>query len=196
MRRNLTILMVVAMAVTGMLWFGARRARQGGADSLAVGSSRLRGKAAPDFTLTDLSSNQHVNLSDFKGKAVVLNFWATWCSPCKVEIPWFVDLQKEYGPQGLQIIGVAMDDTNAEIILKFAHDMGINYPVLQGTEKVADLYGGMEVLPTTFYLDRDGKISQRVFGLASHGEVEDSVKSLLKQASPQTTAQAARGALP
>src|SRR5580658_1391577 len=179
-----------------MLWFGARHARRSGSSSLAVGSSQLHGKGAPEFTLTDLSTNQHVNLSDFRGKAVLLNFWATWCAPCKVEIPWFVDLQKQYGPQGLQIVGVAMDDTNAEIILKFAHDMGINYPVLQGTEKVADAYGGMEVLPTTFYLDREGKISQRVFGLVSYREVEDNVKALLNASAPQPAAQALPGQSP
>jgi peroxiredoxin len=179
------VLVVVAAAVGIMLWVGARRASSTGGDSLARSAGALRGKAAPDFKLVDLRTGKEVQLADFKGKAVLLNFWATWCPPCKVEIPWFIDLQKQYGPQGLQIIGVAMDDAGKDKILKFANDMGINYLVLQGTEKVAEQYGGVESLPTTFYIGRDGLITKRVFGLVSHGETEENVKLALSSGTAQ-----------
>ena len=179
------VLVVVAAAVGIMLWVGARRASSTGGDSLAKSAGAIRGKVAPDFKLVDLRTGKNVQLSDFKGKAVLLNFWATWCPPCKVEIPWFVDLQKQYGPQGLQIIGVAMDDAGKEKILKFANDVGINYLVLQGTEKVAELYGGVESLPTTFYIGRDGSITKRVFGLVSHADTEENVKLALNSATSQ-----------
>ena len=122
-----------------------------------------------------------MHLSDFRGKAVLLNFWATWCPPCKVEIPWFIDLQKQYGPQGFVVLGVAMDDAGRDTILKFDNDMNINYPVLQGTETVGDAYGGVESLPTSFYIDREGKIVSRVLGLRSHGEVEANIQRALER---------------
>jgi len=113
---------------------------------------------------------------------VVLNFWATLCAPCKIEIPWFVELQKQYGPQGMEIVGVAMDENpKAEKIGAFAKEEGINYTVLIGSDAVADLYGGAEVLPTTFYIGRDGKIVARAFGLISHSEIEKNIQSSLKQ---------------
>ena len=90
---------------------------------------------APDFELQTLDG-KNLKLSDLRGKAVLLNFWATYCGPCKVEMPWFVELQKEYGPQGFQIIGVAMDDASTEDIAKFAKEMGVNYPILIGKESV------------------------------------------------------------
>jgi cytochrome c biogenesis protein CcmG/thiol:disulfide interchange protein DsbE len=179
------VVLVVAAAVAIMVWSGARRTSSTSGNSLAGSAGTLRGKAAPDFKLLDLRTGKNVQLSDFKGKAVLLNFWATWCPPCKVEIPWFVDLQKQYGPQGLQIIGVAMDDAGKDKILKFANDMGINYLVLQGTEKVAEQYGGVESLPTTFYIGRDGAITKRVFGLVSHGDTEENVKLALNSATSQ-----------
>jgi cytochrome c biogenesis protein CcmG/thiol:disulfide interchange protein DsbE len=121
-----------------------------------------------------------VQLSSFKGKAVVLDFWATWCEPCKLEMPWMVDLQKKYGPQGLQIIGVAMDDADDQTITEFARKMGVNYPLLRGTEAVADLYGGLDGLPSTFFLDRSGKIVDEGVGLMSQSVIEDSIKHALE----------------
>ncbi len=97
---------------------------------------------APDFELTTLDGNR-VKLSDYRGKAVLLNFWATWCSPCKVEMPWFVDMQKHYGNDGLVILGVAMDDSDTPKIAQFASEMGVNYPVLLGTDKVSEEYGNV-----------------------------------------------------
>ena len=98
----------------------------------------VKGKEAPDFVLHDLEGKQ-VKLSDFRGKAVLLNFWATWCGPCRVEMPWFVEMQKQYGPQGLEIIGVALDDSGKEAIQKFAKEMGVNYLILQGHDAVGDV---------------------------------------------------------
>jgi peroxiredoxin len=138
------------------------------------------GSTAPDFTLPDMKGKS-IQLSSFKGKAVVVDFWATWCGPCKIEMPWLVDLQKKYGPQGLQILGVAMDDADDETIQEFARKMGVNYPVLKGTEAVADQYGGLDGLPATFFVDRSGKIVDVAFGLVSQSVIEDSIKRALEQ---------------
>jgi len=116
---------------------------------------------------------------------VLLNFWATWCEPCKIEMPWFVELQKQYGPEGLQIVGVAMDDSSQQDISKFARNMGVNYPILIGKEAVGDSYGGLQFLPATFYIDRDGKVVDKIFGLKGRGEIEDNVKKILAQGAVQ-----------
>jgi thiol-disulfide isomerase/thioredoxin len=96
-------------------------------------------------------------------------------------MPWFVELQKDYGPQGLQIVGVAMDDSDESDIAKFVKDMGVNYPILIGKEAVGEEYGGVNVLPTTFFIDRDGKIVAREFGLQSRSVFVDHIKDALKQ---------------
>ena len=96
-------------------------------------------------------------------------------------MPWFVELQREYGPQGLQIVGVAMDDTGRDEIAKFAKDMGVNYTILIGKEAVGQLYGGVDVLPTTYFIDRDGKIVAREFGLQSRSLFVDNIKKALRQ---------------
>jgi thiol-disulfide isomerase/thioredoxin len=133
---------------------------------------------APDFGLESLEGKT-VHLSDFRGKAVLLNFWATWCQPCKIEMPWFEQLQKQYGPQGLQVIGVAMDDADKEDIAKFAKNLSVDYPILVGKEDVGEAYGGVQFLPATFYVGRDGKVVEKVFGLKGRSEIEDNVKKAL-----------------
>ena len=138
----------------------------------------VKGVPAPDFTLVSLDGNK-VKLSDYRGKAVLLNFWATWCAPCKVEMPWFADLQKQYGPDGFAVLGVAMDDSKPETIAKFASDMGVNYPVLLGTDKVSDDYGDVQYLPTTFYIGRDGVVQDKMVGLGDRAEIESNVKKSL-----------------
>jgi thiol-disulfide isomerase/thioredoxin len=138
----------------------------------------VQGKAAPDFALASLDGKK-VKLSDFRGKAVLLNFWATWCSPCKVEMPWFEQLQKQYGRDGLVVLGVAMDDSEPATIAKFASDLGVNYQVLLGTDKVSDDYGDVQYLPTTFYIGRDGMIVDKMTGLLDRDEIESAVKKTL-----------------
>jgi cytochrome c biogenesis protein CcmG/thiol:disulfide interchange protein DsbE len=138
----------------------------------------VKGVSAPDFALPSLDGRS-VKLSEFRGKAVVLNFWATWCPPCKEEMPWFADLQKQYGKDGLVVIGVAMDDSSPSSIAKFTSQLGVNYPVLMGTDQVSDDYGDVQYLPTTFYIARDGTIMDKVTGLAGRPEIEEDVKKVL-----------------
>ncbi|HSA93011.1 MAG TPA: redoxin domain-containing protein [Terriglobales bacterium] len=178
MKRNAIVLSVVTVAVALMLYAGSRMAAPHGAPTVA---GKLRGNPqgslAPDFTLQSVDGRT-VRLADLRGKAVVLNFWATWCGPCKVEMPWLAELQKQYGPQGLEVIGISMDDER-EKVLPFVKEVGADYTILHGTEEVGEAYGGVQFLPATFYVDREGKIVDRVFGLVSHSEIEGNIKKSL-----------------
>ena len=173
MKRDPVVLIVVAMVVSIMLVFGIQKARHG-----PNASAKLINQPAPDFALPSLDGKT-LKLSDFHGKAVLLNFWATWCEPCKVEMPWFVDLQKKYGPQGFQVVGVAMDDAAPKEIAEFAQKMSVNYPIVIGKEEVGTQYGGVQYLPSTFYISRDGKVMDRVFGLVSRSEIEANIQKAL-----------------
>jgi thiol-disulfide isomerase/thioredoxin len=170
--RNPLALVVVAVVAAAMLYFGLHMAHR----------SRPRltqATLAPDFTLQSLDG-KNMSLSDLRGKAVLLNFWATWCTPCKIEMPWFVELQRQYGAQGLQIVGVVMDDASKEDIAKFAKDMGVNYPILIGKEAIGDQYGGIPYLPETFFIGRDGKIVDKILGLKGKGDIEEDIKRALE----------------
>lgn len=171
MKRNAWILGFLAIAVAIMLTAPRFLKPRHHGDLPAIAAS---GHLAPDFELKDINGKM-VKLSDFRGKAVVLNFWATWCPPCKTEIPWFEDLQNRYGSQGLAVVGVALDDSSESDIAEFAKEMKMNYPVLLGKEETSDLYGGVDALPTTFYIDRNGKIITTVPGLADRKEIEDNI---------------------
>jgi len=198
--RNTTVLIVVIFVVASMLLAGhfiSKRASAapGGA---ALTAADPAGKPAPDFELKSIDGKSY-KLADLRGKAVLLNFWATWCPPCKIEIPWFIELQKQYADQGLVVVGVAMDDdTNKQkVVSDFVSQMKIDYPILLGTDQVADQYGGVDALPTTFFIGRDGKIVRRVMGLAGHSEFEDAIHAALREGSsaqvqhvPEETAQA------
>jgi peroxiredoxin len=173
-KRDPVILIVIAVVISLMLVFGIQKTRH----TSPPNAGKLQGQPAPDFSLASLDGKT-LKLSDYKGKAVLLNFWATWCEPCKIEMPWFVQLQQQYGPQGLQVLGVAMDDTDPQDIKEFAQKMGVNYPIVVGKEAVGDQYGGIPYLPSTFYIDRDGKVVDRVFGLVSRSEIEDNIKKAL-----------------
>jgi len=141
-KRDPVIFVVVALAISLMLVFAYKVT--GKQPSEANGPTGA-GKPAPEFALQSLDGKT-VHLSDFRGKAVVVNFWATWCQPCRVEMPWFVELQKQYGSDGLQILGINADeDTSADDLGKFAKGMGVNYPVLMGKEEVEQAYEGREI---------------------------------------------------
>jgi cytochrome c biogenesis protein CcmG/thiol:disulfide interchange protein DsbE len=132
---------------------------------------------APAFTLADLNGHP-VSLSDFRGKVVVLDFWATWCPPCKREIPDFIELQSQYGSKGLQVIGIGLDEP--EKLKAFASTNGMNYTVLLGTDDTALKYGGISGIPTTFIIDRSGKIVDRFEGFRPKGVFESEIRRLLQ----------------
>jgi cytochrome c biogenesis protein CcmG/thiol:disulfide interchange protein DsbE len=138
--------------------------------------------AAPDFTLKD-EDGRSVQLSDYRGKVVLLNFWATWCGPCKIEIPWFVEFEREHKDQGFAVVGISMDGDGWQAVKPFISDAGINYRILMGNDSIAHLYGGVEALPTTFMIDRDGKIAAVHKGLVSKSIYENDLTQLLESPS-------------
>src|SRR5579863_3837521 len=135
-------------------------------------------KAAPDFSLKDVNGHT-VKLSDYKGKVVLLNFWATWCGPCKIEIPWFKEFETTYKNQGFAVLGVAMDDEGWEAVKPYLAEKAVNYRVVVGNEQVSLLYGDVESLPTTFVIDREGRVASVHIGLVSKGDYTNEIKQLL-----------------
>ena len=137
-------------------------------------------QAAPDFVLKDVYGKD-VKLSDFKGKIVVLNFWATWCGPCLREIPDFIELQKEFEKDGLQFIGIALDQEGANKVRPFVEKNKISYPILIGNNEIADKYGGMNAIPVTFLIDRKGMIRNHYIGMRQKDDLEDMASALLRE---------------
>ncbi|HVJ08667.1 MAG TPA: TlpA disulfide reductase family protein [Acidisarcina sp.] len=142
-------------------------------------SAKAEHPIAPDFSLPDLKGRP-IRLSSFRGKVVILDYWATWCAPCKVETPHLIELQKKYGADGLQIIGISMDD-GPEPVRTFAKQQAINYPIAMGSAKVAEAYGGVLGLPVAFLIDRQGRIQKKLAGSAAMPSLEGDVQRLLRQ---------------
>ena len=135
---------------------------------------------APDFTVKD-SAGADLRLSSYRGKVVLLNFWATWCAPCKAEIPWFTEFERSYGDRGFAVIGVSMDEGGWQPVKPYVEAAKINYRVAIGDEKLAHTYGGLESLPETLLIDRKGRIAARHVGLVSKGDYEREIVRLLKE---------------
>jgi cytochrome c biogenesis protein CcmG/thiol:disulfide interchange protein DsbE len=148
----------------------------------------LLGKPAPAFTLEDLSGRQ-VSLASYRGKALLINFWATWCGPCKIETPWLIELRNRYAGQGFEVLGVSMDDLDRgnprelseekQEIARFARQTQIPYPVLIDGDSVSRPYGGLDELPTSFFVNRNGIVVAAQLGLTSKGEIEDNIRKAL-----------------
>ncbi len=133
---------------------------------------------APDFTLPTVDGKQ-LKLSDYKGKVVILDFWATWCPPCRKGIPDLIELKKKYGSKGLEVIGISLDTETKGQVAGFVKTNGMNYPVVYGNQTVTQLYGGIEAIPTTFVIDKQGKIVANYQGLMPSSTYENHIKKLL-----------------
>jgi peroxiredoxin len=135
-------------------------------------------KPAPDFSLKD-ENGKTVKLSEYRGKVVLLNFWATWCGPCKVEIPWFIEFEQQFKDKGFAVLGVAMDDEGWQAVKPYLAERKVNYRILLGDDAVTQLYGGVDSLPTTFVIDKDGRIASAHVGLVGKNEYVGEIQALL-----------------
>jgi len=149
------------------------------ANAMIAGAGNEQIRQASDFELKSMEGRT-VKLSDFRGKAVVLNFWATWCASCRVETPWLIELSKKYKKEGLEVIGVSMDDGDQNQVANFVQEWKVDYTVLHGTPAVGDQYGGLKFLPQTFFIDRNGKIIKTASGMPSKKDLENEIRQLLQ----------------
>jgi cytochrome c biogenesis protein CcmG/thiol:disulfide interchange protein DsbE len=142
---------------------------------------------APDVTLKDLDGRD-VSLAAYKGQVVLVNFWATWCDPCRVEIPWLIEMQEKYGAKGFTVLGVAMDDEGKSVVAPFVQKerfdvnggkQAMNYPILIGNDSAAEKFGGLLGYPTSVLIGRDGKQIKRITGLISYDEISSTIQSQL-----------------
>jgi cytochrome c biogenesis protein CcmG/thiol:disulfide interchange protein DsbE len=167
----------VAALLTALLLAACSPTSQTGVQAASLKPENKR-NPAPGFTLKDANGTT-VSLADYKGKVVLLNFWATWCGPCKIEIPWFIEFEQQYKDRGFSVLGVAMDEEGWDIVRPYITEKRVNYRVLMGNDQVAQLYGGVESLPTTFLLDREGRIASTHIGLISKGDYKNEILQLL-----------------
>jgi len=136
-------------------------------------------RMAPDFVLND-ASGKPVRLSDLRGKVVLLNFWATWCAPCRVEIPWFVEFQKTNQDAGFTTLGVSLDEDGWDAVKPYIDQHKINYPVMVGNDDLAQMYGAAS-LPTTFIIDKSGRIAATHVGLCGKSEYEGDIRAVFNE---------------
>jgi thiol-disulfide isomerase/thioredoxin len=140
---------------------------------------KMVGKVAPGFTLATLDGKK-VSLSDYKGRPVLVNFWGTWCGPCKIEMPWFEEFRKQYAAQGFEILGLTDDvDAGNEAIAKVVKKTGVTYPILLTDGKVQKAYGGLDYLPVSFYIDKNGVVVEQTAGLGGKDEIEAHIKKTI-----------------
>jgi thiol-disulfide isomerase/thioredoxin len=149
-------------------------------DDSSSGESRLKGKSAPAFTLLDLSGSK-VSLSDFKGRSLLINYWGTYCAPCKIEMPWLQEFSKKYAADGFQVVGITYDsEVGRDTIARDTKQLGVTYPILLSDPKVENAYlSGTEVLPMSFYVDKAGQVIEVSAGLGSKDELESMVKEII-----------------
>ena len=179
LRPSLSVVLFSALALGSFLAGCSSGARTVKAASIRPASER---KPAPDFALKD-ADGRTVHLSDYKGKVVLLDFWATWCGPCRMEIPWFIEMQRQNRDRGFEVLGVSMDDNGWEDVKPFLAEMKVNYRIVIGNDATAEVYGGVESLPTTFLIDREGRIAVVHVGLTSRKDIQDGVEQLLQAGS-------------
>ncbi len=182
---------LIAVAVIAVIVVGAHFADKATRLPKTAAGAKVPGTGAgtpaPDLTLKDLNGKD-VSLAQLKGKVVLVNFWATWCEPCRVEIPWLIEMQQKYGAQGFTVLGVAMDDEGKSVVAPFVEKerfevngakSQMNYPIVLGNDAAADKFGGLLGYPTSVLISRDGKQIKRITGIISKDEISQTIESQL-----------------
>jgi thiol-disulfide isomerase/thioredoxin len=184
--KKVLIIVGTVLVLIGLTYYADKATRLQGTGKTTL-LSDATGKSEPDLSLKDLDGKT-VSLADYKGKVVFLNFWATWCDPCRVEIPWLIDMQAKYASRGFTVVGVAMDDEGKSVVAPFiakerfdvnGQQLPMGYPILLGTDEAADKFGGILGYPTSFLISRDGKIVAKFQGLKSSDELIKAIESQL-----------------
>jgi thiol-disulfide isomerase/thioredoxin len=195
--RRLLVLAAMIAGVTLLIWAGVHNARgrrleaqkvvvmagsgpKADASAMESMTRKLQGKTAPAFTLVDLNGRK-VSLADYKGHPVFVNFWATWCEPCKLEMPWLEDFSEKYKDQGLVVLGISTDDGGKDLVARTAKKLGVTYPILLKDDKVEDAYD-IEYQPESFYVDKKGTVVLATAGIADSGGkdmMEANIKKLI-----------------
>ena len=188
-----TSFLVVAVALLVALTLVVQRTRRIAAAPRPAGSQNGPATAAaledaPNFSVKDLQGGD-VSLAQYKGKVVLLNFWATWCEPCRIDIPWLIEFQNKYGARGFTVLGMAMDEGGKKDVDPFVKDerfdvdgqkLAMNYPILIGNDAVGDSFGGLLGLPTTVLISRDGKKIKTFIGLVDHEKFVTAIEEQLQ----------------
>lgn len=146
---------------------------------LVVGQSRAA-TMVPDFSLPAVLQDKPVDIKDYRGKVLLITFWATWCGPCVQEIPSLVSLQQEYGPRGFSVIGISLDQGGPAVVEKMMKKTGINYPVAMGNSRVSKDFGGIFGIPVSFLVDQSGQVVKRYNGWVSHKVLDEAIQEILR----------------
>jgi cytochrome c biogenesis protein CcmG/thiol:disulfide interchange protein DsbE len=187
MKKTLGIILAVAALVIGVHFADKATRVSHNVNSPGAAGTAAADSAVPDLTLKDLNGN-NVSLAQYKGKVVLVNFWATWCDPCRVEIPWLIEMQEKYGPKGFTVVGIAMDDEGKSVVAPFVakerfdvngQKLPMNYPILVGSDNAASRFGGLLGYPTSVLISRDGKQVKRVTGIISDEDMSKTIEKLL-----------------
>ena len=189
MNRNFAgIFLALAVGLVGGTFAGCGGGSLSSKVSAANGKAASTYKAEPDVTFKDLQGKD-MTLASLKGKVVLVNFWATWCDPCRVEIPWMIEFQRKYEGSGFTVLGVAMDDDGAKVVQPFVQkitfdvngqQMLMNYPIAIGNDDIADKFSGLIGYPTSFLITRDGKIAKKYLGLVTEEDLDKEIQELLR----------------
>lgn len=172
-------LLALGLGTRLLLPQGQQAAAPPAGEAAPGGMAGAEGSMAPDFSLPKVRGEGAIALSEYRGNVVLINFWATWCPPCREEIPAFIKVRDSLHAEGFEIIGIALDEGGKDVVVPFAQEYGITYPLVLGDQQVTQSYGGIRGIPASFLVDRQGRIVQKYVGAIDAQTLENAVRSVL-----------------
>jgi thiol-disulfide isomerase/thioredoxin len=189
--KNVAVIVLTVVALIGLTYYADKKTRVSnnvaGAARADYSADKSIGFPAPVVHFKDLDGKD-TSLGDYNGKVVLVNFWATWCDPCREEIPWLIDMQQKYANKGFTVLGIAMDEEGKKVVAPFvsqeqfdvkSQKVTMNYPIVIGNDDIAEKFGGLLGYPTSVLISRDGKQVKRITGIISYDEMSHAIESLL-----------------